>query len=98
MIIIIIIILFRKTCKTRKTGKTATWNWAKSWVKNFRTTVAREAGARRHENGGFGTDFFRRIRERGRGGAKSPKKCKNLEMTKWLEREKLEVGIGRKVG
>ena len=62
---------------TGKTSKTAPWNWPKSWAKILRTTVAAGVGTRRHENGAFGTEIFRRIRLGRSWGTEMAKKRKN---------------------
>ena len=59
-----------KVLNLREISKTAPWNSSKSWVKFLRTTVTEWGWTRRHENGAFGTEIFRRIRQE---GSRSPK-------------------------
>ena len=64
----------RKVPESGKISKTVPRNWPKSWANILRTTVAAGVGRRRYENGGFGNEIFRRIRqERFRSPPKNPK-------------------------
>ena len=65
---------------TGKTSKTAPWNWPKSWAKILRTTFAAQGSRRRHENGAFGTEIFRRIRQEGSRSPNPPPKTEKLKI------------------
>ena len=57
-------------------GKTAPWNSPNFEQKIFRTKFAGHGGRRRHKNGSFGTEFFRRIRPEKSRSPEIPKKQK----------------------
>ena len=63
------------------TGNTAPWNSPNVEQKIFRTKFSAHGGRRRHKNGSFGTEFFRRIRPERPRSPEIPKKRKTWNPT-----------------
>ena len=84
-----------KVLNLREISKTAPWNSSKSWVNILRTTVAEWGWTRRHENGAFGTEIFRRIRQE---GSRSPKIHHTLIIINYSPNKNLHLGFRQKLG
>ena len=70
--------------------KTVPWNLPKSWVKILRTLVGRRGWRRRHENGAFDTEIFRRC---GVALSVQPENGRKAENFKILKSEKFSKSI-----